>query len=248
MSRLSNAIQEVKTKLAIALLSKSDDVLSFSQCGEDRIILFLFKNELGISRPSYIDIGANHPSKFSNTALLYLMGGRGLNIEPNPELIVKFEKERPLDINLNIGVHNKEGVFDFFLMSANTMSTFSAQEAEHLNRNTSIKLVKKTQIPVLTFSQVIDRYHEKKCPDFVNIDVEGLEMEILTSIDFQRDPPKVICIETLTYEEKKGGRKETEARDFLLQLGYELYADTRINSIFVLKKAIEGYYSRQKTC
>ena len=76
---------------------------SYSQCGEDLIIAFLFRS-LGIERPGYIDIGAHHPTYLSNTRLLYARGSRGINIEANPALIRRFRTQRPGDVNLNIGI------------------------------------------------------------------------------------------------------------------------------------------------
>ena len=76
---------------------------SYSQCGEDLILGFLVRS-LGIERPSYIDIGAHDPTYLNNTKLLYQRGSRGINIEANPALIQRFKRQRPADINLNIGV------------------------------------------------------------------------------------------------------------------------------------------------
>jgi len=78
----------------------------------------------GISKPTYIDIGANHPFYLSNTALFYEKGCRGINIEANPDLIKEFKLRRPADININVGVGEKEDAMDFFVMEDNTLSSF----------------------------------------------------------------------------------------------------------------------------
>jgi hypothetical protein len=75
--------------------------ISFSQFGEDTLILeYLSGKRLN----SFVDICAYHPSRFSNTKLLSLLGWTGINVDPNPDSISLFEKAGPKDINLNVGV------------------------------------------------------------------------------------------------------------------------------------------------
>lgn len=62
---------------------------SFSQCGEDLILRHLF-DQLGIARPTYLDVGAHHPQMLSNTALFSATGSTGINVEPDPELFAAF--------------------------------------------------------------------------------------------------------------------------------------------------------------
>lgn len=89
----------------------------FDQCGEDRILEFIF-NVLRTEKPSYIDIGANHPFIFNNTALFYLKGSKGISIEYNPELHTKLEQMRPRDINLNIGIGESKDISTYYIMDA----------------------------------------------------------------------------------------------------------------------------------
>ena len=86
---------------------------SYSQCGEDLIVRFIF-DQLKITKPSYIDIGAHHPYIISNTSTFYLNGSKGINIEPNPPFFNLFTRERPNDINLNIGISDKEQDLEYF--------------------------------------------------------------------------------------------------------------------------------------
>ena len=102
--------------------------ISFSQSGEDLLIKFIF-DSLGIKNPSYLDIGAHHPFKLSNTALFYMNGSRGINIEPDPDLFAEFIKFRRKDINLNVGITEHEGHMDFYIISVPTLNTFSAETA-----------------------------------------------------------------------------------------------------------------------
>lgn len=212
--------------------SKKYKQISYSQSGEDLIINFIF-NALRIKEPSYIDIGAHHPFWLSNTAYFYKKGCRGINIEPNPQLIRNFYKHRAKDINLNIGISDKDENLDFYIISTPTMSTFSFEEAKRLEQETSFRIVEKKEIPVRKIQTILDEYHQGIFPDFLSLDVEGLEFEILNSIDFENNFPKVICLETITYSEKNDERKEINLIDLLITNGYFIYGDTYINTIFV---------------
>jgi FkbM family methyltransferase len=205
---------------------------SYSQSGEDVIVNFIFQC-LGIGNPSYIDIGANHPYLFNNTALLYQSGSRGINIEPNPELFELLQKIRKRDVNLNIGIAEEKGFLDYYLMSSPTMSTFSVEEREKLEKETSINISRVINTKTDTLSNVLNDHTRGIFPDFLSLDVEGLEETILQSIDYGNNFPKVICIETLTYTENNTERKEQSMIDYLVDKGYLMFADTYINSIFV---------------
>jgi FkbM family methyltransferase len=206
---------------------------SWSQCGEDLVIDFLFQ-QLNIEKPSYIDIGAHHPSFINNTFLFYRKGARGINIEPDSALLEEFKLKRKEDINLGIGIGEEEATTDFFIMNEPTLNTFLREEAERMvneNSNAEIREIKK--IRIRTLQAVINEYNGGKFPDLLSIDVEGLDEVILRSVNFEKDPPKVMCVETLTFSSIGKGKKKTELIEFIKGKGYMVYADTYINTIFV---------------
>lgn len=208
---------------------------SYSQCGEDLIIIFLFKNLLLIDNPNYIDIGAHHPFYLSNTALFYKLGSSGINIEPNPELFKKFQKYRKRDINLNIGIHRKEGEMCFYSLIPNTLSTFSADEAEKLVQQ-GYELKSKDIIKTDNISNIIEKHCKGIFPDFLSLDAEGIDGIVLEGIDFNGNYPKVICVETLGFSNKVSiNDKNTKLMEFILDNDYYHYGETFINSIFVKK-------------
>ncbi len=212
---------------------------SYSQSGEDVIVKFIF-DCLGIPNPTYIDIGANHPFHLNNTALFYQKGSRGINIEPNPELYGLLQKFRKDDINLNIGVAGRKGTLDFYLMSSPTMSTFSSEEKERLEKDTALNVSSVIEARTDTLYNIINDYAHGVFPDFLSLDVEGFEQAILEKIDYDSNFPKVLCIETLTYTENNSELKEHEMIDYVIGKGYLLFADTYINSIFVRKDLWTG--------
>jgi FkbM family methyltransferase len=217
------------------LLSRKYKQPSFSQSGEDLIINYIFKS-IGINQPTFIDIGAHHPFYFNNTAIFSLSGSIGVNIEADPKLINRFRKLRPKDVNLNIGISKIDGECDFYLMSNPTLNTFSKHEAESYQATGDYKISSVQKIPTLTIESVLKAYCEGVFPDFLSIDVEGYEMEIITGIDFKNNFPKVICIETISFSNKGNGIKNSNLIEFIIEKGYILYADTNINSIFIKKE------------
>lgn len=208
-------------------------IVSHSQCGEDLIINYIFTLR-GVVRPSYIDIGANHPYGLSNTAFFYKKGSRGINIEPNPELIKLFHKYRREDINLNVGIANRDAVLEFYVFEDNTLSTFS--EEEHLNLIKAGKRLKdKIQVEVVMIDRIIEKYCNNKFPDLLCVDVEGWDFEIIKTIDFTYTSPKVVCVEAAEYSPVGAGERRTDLINYIESKGYYEYANTNLNSILVRK-------------
>ncbi len=206
---------------------------SYSQCGEDLIVQYIFKLR-GIQKPSYIDIGANSPFYLSNTALFYEIGCRGINIEANPGLIEDFKQSRPEDINLNIGVSDKEEELEFYIMKDNTLSTFSKEECDFMLSNGK-PLAEVKKIKLNTISNILLEYSDNKFPDFMSLDVEGMDFDILRSIDFNNSVPRVICVEAADYSPTGSGARKDELIQFLVSKGYYEYANTNLNAIMVRK-------------
>ena len=217
---------------------------SWSQCGEDLIMRYLF-DLLQIARPSYIDIGAHHPWYYNNTYLFYRQGARGVNVEPDPSLYAGLRRGRRHDVNLNMGIGPRAAEMDFYVMSSRTLNTFSAIEARKYVEQRGLRIVDTRRIRVQTFSQAVGA-HMGRTPDLVSLDVEGLELDILRSIDFSENRPHVFCIETLSYAGGDGsGVKNSEIHALMLENGYMLYADTYINSVYVAESSWRTLVTKQ---
>lgn len=209
---------------------------SFSQSGEDLIMQFIFM-WLRIDKPSYIDIGAHHPTYISNTYLFYESGSSGVCVEPDPFLFEAIQKTRKRDICLNMGVGGGDtDKADFYILSSKTLSTFSREEAERYASYEGKTIEKVVSIPLITANDIIEKYCPK-VPNLVSLDVEGMDLQILQNFDFTKFQPEVFCVETLTYTEDFSERKLTEIIDFMISKNYFVYADTYLNSIFVSRDA-----------
>jgi methyltransferase, FkbM family len=205
--------------------------ISYSQCGEDIILQQLFM-VLGITKVNYLDVGAHHPTYFSNTYLFYKNGGNGVCVEPDPSLFKSLGKKRPRDIHLNCGVGIMPSEADFFVMSTSTLNTFSKEEAERYQSYGQQRIMKTIRIKLETINEII-RQNFEKSPNLVSLDVEGFDYLILQHFDFNKYRPEVFCLETLSYTEDKSERKLTEIIELMHANDYLTYADTYINTIFV---------------
>lgn len=162
---------------------------TYAQHGEDLILLNIFK-AIGIERPSYLDIGAHDPFVISNTALLYESGSRGINVDANAHLIEAFRKARPGDINLAVGVASEPGRRTFYAPSARSgLSSFLRQEVEGHGHLTEI------EVEVTTVNAIVDEHAGGVFPHILSIDAEGMDMDIVRSLDLRASRPDVIVAE-----------------------------------------------------
>ena len=214
------------------LKSHTDAKRSFSQTGEDRIIKFLF-DTLGIRQYRYLDIGAHHPRRLSNTYLFYALGGSGVLIEPNPVFATLISQIRPRDLCLTVGLAGQScSEVPFYVMRSDTLSTFSEHEAGRMVSECGQEISEVSHLDVLAPEEVLSA-HFGDGLNLVSLDVEGPEMEILKAFDLQRYRPEVFCIETISYAIDGGGVKSSEIAQFMTANGYMVFADTYINTIFV---------------
>jgi FkbM family methyltransferase len=217
----------------------------YAQSGEDLILSHLFA-KLGIDKPNYLDIGANDPKFISNTYKLYRKGCTGILVEPNPIICKLLKKKRPRDIVLNFGVGINNIIkakFYLFPKDSNGLSTFSEKDAMYwqevgMKGHGKIYFEDIIEVDLVPINEILHKYFIdlNKTIDFISLDVEGLDLEILRSIDFKRYKPRIICVETLQYSLDQLEQKNDEIITFLLENNYSVYADTHVNTIFLLNE------------
>ncbi len=206
---------------------------SYAQCGEDLICDFILQ-QVGIDKPWYLDIGAHHPRYLNNTYLFYKRGARGVNVEPDPALLKAFEQDRPEDTNLGVGVARAPGVAELLVFNEPTLNTFSEEEAQRAHaEHPGYFVTGRVQVPLRTVNDIISEHAPASGIDLMSIDVEGLDEEILRSMDPHGPWPKVLCVETITFSAHRAGQKRLELIDLVRSRGYTVHADTHINTIFV---------------
>jgi len=208
---------------------------SYAQAGEDAILRYLFEST-GVRHPSYLELGVCKPDIGSNTYLFYQTGSKGVCVEADASLIDKIKAVRSEDVVLNVGVGNEDGKeLDFFIFNEPSLNTMNREEAESRERHGTYRITKVVKIKVQTVNTVIAD-HFPSFPDLLSIDIEGMDLAVLKTLDFERYPIPAICVETCTYSENHIKPKDYSVQDFMLKQGYFIYADTYINTVFVNSK------------
>jgi FkbM family methyltransferase len=201
---------------------------SYSQEGEDMILRRLFETQ---DTGFFVDVGAHHPMRFSNTHIFYRQGWHGMNIEPNPEAIRAFRVFRPRDINLQIGVNESAGEMTYFCFDDPALNTFDARLAESRQETTQYRVEKTMVIAVERLDAILSQHLPGGSRiDFMSIDVEGLDLPVLRSNDWTRFRPRCVLAEALglSLDEAFDG----EVYRFMQQQGYELFAKSFNTLIF----------------
>ncbi len=161
--------------------------ISFSQEGEDIVIDRFFKNK---KHGFYIDIGAHHPVRYSNTYKFYKRGWRGINIDAMPGSMIPFNDLRPNDINLEYGISDTPKTMTFHIFNGPELNTFSEEEAEYRNDKNEFKgchIIDRKEIQTYPLADILDTYFpEGEKIDFMNVDVEGLDLAVLQSNNWNR--------------------------------------------------------------
>jgi FkbM family methyltransferase len=222
LERWLAALRDVKNELLDVHAQRS-----YAQEGEDRILERLFERR---REGFYVDVGAHHPRRFSNTQLFYRRGWRGINIEPNPQAAALFRRARPRDVNLTLAISEREGTATYHMFDESALNTLDAAVAEDRHRTTGYRLIGRREIAVAPLRAVIERWLPPGGQiDFLSIDVEGHEMSVLRSANWQRHRPKVVVIEVLAARDCS--LFESEVHRFLESVGYAWFAKTA-SSVF----------------
>jgi FkbM family methyltransferase len=206
---------------------------SYAQAGEDLIVDFVVK-AMQIEDMTYLDIGAHHPTKYSNTYLFYKRGFRGVLVEPDPELMASIKHMRPHDVCIEAGVGVQSATAArFFVMSERTLNTFSEAEAKRYEAMGTQRIERILTIPLITLDRIFADCFRDKEPALVSIDIEGLDFEVLSTLNLKRNRPAIICVETLRYSETREEEKDTRIARLMSDYDYFAFGDTYINTIFV---------------
>lgn len=177
----------------IMKLSDIYSVVIHSQDGEELYLKDKFAN-VQIGR--YVDVGACHPIRFNNTLWAYEKGWRGINIEPNPDYVSLYKYLRANDININCGIANKKDVLKYYQFDEPCFNTFDERRANHLEQELNIKVRKIEEVPVVTLKSIFEE-NRISYVDFIDIDVEERELDVLESIDFDKVQFGCIMVEQL---------------------------------------------------
>jgi FkbM family methyltransferase len=223
-------LRSIRLKLAGSLLQEQKNQLYqdlaeinrhghlyYSQEGEDILLnrYFHWKKE-----GFFIDVGAHHPQRFSNTYFFYKLGWRGINIDAMPGSMVPFQELRPEDINIEQPVSDEEAELTYHIFSDPALNGFSAELSA--GRNTEEFFLKEK---ILLRTRRLADILKEHVPtgrkiDFLSVDVEGLDLQVLRSNDWNLYRPEFVLVECL----KTGTLSELEGNEtaiYLKNLGYK---------------------------
>lgn len=195
---------------------------SSSQYYEDIFLDAIFR---GKRDGFYVDIGANDPDELSNTKRFYDRGWRGVNVEPNRLLHAKFEASRPEDRNVNAGIGPIDGELTFYELDPHTLSTFDKGEIAESAKRHGARVVAERKVPVMTLNALFDRHVGDRAVDFLSVDTEGYEYEVLSGNDWERNRPAIVVVEVDRDREKR-------VHGLLSGASYELIHFNGLNGIY----------------
>lgn len=226
---IDNLYRYVHGMAATAGLPLAQRAESFGQEGEDLILARLFDRQ---PTGFYVDVGAHHPFRFSNTYLLHLRGWRGINIDAMPGAMDAFRKWRPNDVNLECLVSSDPTPRRFFQYDEPALNTVS----EDIVRRREIdaphyRVIGSLMLPARALADILaEHLPPGQAIDFFNIDVEGHDMDVLASNDWDRFRPRVIVAELIAVEFAQ--MQETALYRFLAARGYRLQSKLLNSAIF----------------
>lgn len=203
---------------------------TFSQYGEDRLIEVLL-------RPgpwgTYVDVGSHHPHEGSNTYGLYLRGWRGLTIDANPVFAADYVRWRPHEPHLVAGVAEVPGTMTYHVFDHSVYNTLSDQRAADLANDS---IVARTTVPVATrpLGEMVDEHLGTTPIDLLSVDCEGLDLEVIRSLDVTRRRPTVIIMEDYArFVSFRTGHGESALHDYLTANNYVPFAQLAFSALYI---------------
>lgn len=203
--------------------------LSFSINGEDIFLEAILDKKSGF----YIDIGAHHPIVFSNTFKLYQRGWHGINIDGMPGSMRDFESKRKRDINIECVLNEYRGTVDYYIFNQKALNTICTERAERVIKQGGGVLKEKVTLQCYRLEDVLDRYmiNGQKI-DFMLVDVEGMELQILKSNNWNKYRPEYILCEVLDNEMSIESLEKHSITRYLKMVHYELAFRLRNTAIY----------------
>ncbi len=214
-------IQSIRSFL-ISVLDYFRHKKSYSQDGED-VVLSSFFDQKKKYKGFFVDVGAHHPVRFSNTWMLYRKGWRGINIDPTPGCMKPFRWLRSRDINLELGVGSTPGLLTFYCFDEPALNTFNKKVADDRNTGNPYRIIQTIDVPIKTLAQILqENLPQGQHIDFFSIDVEGLDLDVLRSNDWNLYQPQYLLVEDTKFTIQQPS--DSEIHQYLNQIGYSIIA------------------------
>jgi FkbM family methyltransferase len=204
----------------------SSRISSYSQKGEDRIISSILT---GIERGFYVDVGCNHPEKFSNTFALYKRGWTGINIDANNQLIEKHQKLKKRDISICAVISDREQEVVFTEFNDPLVSSLDPEQIDKWKGKRTIKAQR--TVNTISLNKILEQYQAPRFFELLTIDVEGHDFKVLSSINLNIYRPKLIVVEI--HEFDLSNLNCNKIYQYLENYSYKLVGYAEANGYFV---------------
>jgi FkbM family methyltransferase len=229
--RLASAARSAGRRLAQPRMYQSTRE-SWSQEGEDLILARFMEPR---TKGFYVDVGAHDPFRFSNTAYFHARGWTGLAIEPDPDGATLIRRYRRKDVVVNLGVAQTKSEMTFFRFDEPALNTFSATIAERRQKEDGYKIIEQTKVPVDRLDNILSQHLPAgQKIDFMTVDAEGFDLEVLESNDWTRFRPEIVVAECFEIDLRASDNDPTIG--FMASVGYDLVAKAANSVFFIARK------------
>lgn len=178
----------------------------------------------------YVDVGAHHPKRFSNTYFFYKMGWSGINIDAMPGSMELFNKIRPRDTNVEAAVDRERKEIKFYIFNEPALNTFDFELGKK-RMNGKYHVIEERKIITKTLKDILDvNLPKNRKINFMSIDVEGYDIEVIQSNDWKLYRPEYILIESDGKNMKEV--QNNELYKYLLKQNYILFGKSVLTLIF----------------
>lgn len=209
---------------------------SYAQEGEDLIVDRLLS---GKRKGFYVEVGCHHPFRFSNSYLLYRRGWSGICIDPLPGTRLLFNKHRPRDLVIEMGVGEENSTLTYFMFNEPALNSFDRALSLSRDGRCGARLIKTIDVEVRRLSEIMSDHKGWPPIDVLSVDVEGFDIQVLRSNDWIRCRPAIIIAECLGLDLRSLASDPVVA--FLSELDYSIYAKTGNSVVFVDKKEVSRH-------
>lgn len=219
--------------LALKFFAPPFAELTYSQEGED---IALYRILGGRKRGVYVDVGAHHPFRFSNTYKFYRQGWSGVNIDAMPGSMDAFRRYRGRDINIEVPISKEPRDLAFYSFNEPALNTVNGDLARSRDGKDGYRIIKTYALRSKPLGEVLDSCLAPGTKiDFMSIDVESMDLEVLESNDWRKYSPEFVVVESLATEDSLDSVKDCPIYRFLSQKGYTVYSKLANTLIFRLK-------------
>lgn len=213
-----NTLNRLRTKLRHLRQSTT----SYSQEGEDCVIQRFFE---GQNKGFYVDVGAHHPKRFSNTYMFYKKGWNGINIDAMPGSMKLFKLIRPRDINIECPIAEIEKEITYYMFNEPALNGFSEEISLSRDNHKAYKIIDKIKLKTQPLKTILAQHTSNTTGiDFLSVDVEGLDFEVLKSNDWELYRPRLVLAEILNSDLED--LRNEEIYKFMVSKGYKVVSKT----------------------